>query len=198
MKLLGADSISPLPFSGSRCRVLETGGWRRRRNRSRRPPPPVRSSRNLLTSLRTRIHFGRSAGCSLGSSAPKRTPARAQAQVEVVGATPLHDGTGGSASTTEKSSNPDALEVMTNTAAFIPFSYGPANCAGRYLALLIQRFEICFALQPEAVGGGDRELLCAEEREVASCSDAESIVFLASGWLWIMDHERYTVLSYCG
>lgn len=72
------------------------------------------------------------------SSAPKRTPARAQAQVGVVGATSFHHG--GGASTSEKSSNPDALEVMTNTAAFIPFSYGPANCAGWYLALLIQRF----------------------------------------------------------
>ncbi|KAH8108260.1 high nitrogen upregulated cytochrome P450 monooxygenase 2 [Phellopilus nigrolimitatus] len=42
-------------------------------------------------------------------------------------------------------------EVITNTAAFIPFSYGPENCAGRSLALtelrmvaalIIQRFEI--------------------------------------------------------
>ncbi|KAL5534887.1 hypothetical protein ACEPAF_2977 [Sanghuangporus sanghuang] len=45
-------------------------------------------------------------------------------------------------------------EVITNSAAFIPFSFGPANCAGRALALtemriivafLIQRFEIKFA-----------------------------------------------------
>ncbi|KAH8106578.1 high nitrogen upregulated cytochrome P450 monooxygenase 2 [Phellopilus nigrolimitatus] len=45
------------------------------------------------------------------------------------------------------------LEVITNTAAFIPFSYGPANCAGRSLALtelrmvvalIIQRFEVHF------------------------------------------------------
>ena len=42
----------------------------------------------------------------------------------------------------------------TNTSAFIPFSYGPANCAGKLLAtvemrmvvaLLMQRFEIRFA-----------------------------------------------------
>jgi len=42
---------------------------------------------------------------------------------------------------------------VTNAAAFIPFSYGPANCAGRNLALvemrivvalLIQRFEMRF------------------------------------------------------
>ncbi|KAL5522514.1 hypothetical protein ACEPAG_8530 [Sanghuangporus baumii] len=45
-------------------------------------------------------------------------------------------------------------EVITNTAAFIPFSYGPAQCAGRTLglvemrmvtALLMQRFEFQFA-----------------------------------------------------
>lgn len=44
-------------------------------------------------------------------------------------------------------------EVITNHAAFIPFSYGPANCAGRALALaemrvvvalLMQRFEMRF------------------------------------------------------
>ena len=53
----------------------------------------------------------------------------------------------------EVGSNPES-EVITNTAAFIPFSYGPANCAGRALALvemrmvvalLVQRFEIQFA-----------------------------------------------------
>ena len=45
-------------------------------------------------------------------------------------------------------------EVVTNTSAFIPFSYGPENCAGRNLALvemrmvvatLVQRFEMEFA-----------------------------------------------------
>lgn len=49
----------------------------------------------------------------------------------------------------------DKVEVVTNTAAFIPFSYGPANCAGRNLALvemrivvalLMQRFEMRFSL----------------------------------------------------
>lgn len=44
--------------------------------------------------------------------------------------------------------------VVTNAAAFIPFSYGPANCAGRNLAvmemrmvvaLVMQRFELAFA-----------------------------------------------------
>ena len=44
--------------------------------------------------------------------------------------------------------------MITNTAAFIPFSYGPAHCAGRALAmvemrmvvaLLMQRFEFQFA-----------------------------------------------------
>ncbi|THH05653.1 hypothetical protein EW145_g4639 [Phellinidium pouzarii] len=51
--------------------------------------------------------------------------------------------------------NPDASpDVITNTAAFIPFSYGPANCAGRALAqtemrmivaLLMQHFSMRFA-----------------------------------------------------
>ena len=45
-------------------------------------------------------------------------------------------------------------DVMTNMAAFIPFSYGPAVCAGRLLAivemrmvaaLIMQRFEMRFA-----------------------------------------------------
>ena len=45
-------------------------------------------------------------------------------------------------------------KIVTNQTAFIPFSYGPANCAGRALALvemrvitalLMQRFEIQFA-----------------------------------------------------
>ncbi|KAL5498826.1 hypothetical protein ACEPAH_2181 [Sanghuangporus vaninii] len=45
-------------------------------------------------------------------------------------------------------------EIVTNYSAFIPFSYGPANCAGRALALtemrmvvalLIQNFELQFA-----------------------------------------------------
>lgn len=45
-------------------------------------------------------------------------------------------------------------DVILNATAFIPFSYGPANCAGRLLALvelrmvvalMIQRFEFQFA-----------------------------------------------------
>ncbi|OCB86513.1 high nitrogen upregulated cytochrome P450 monooxygenase 2 [Sanghuangporus baumii] len=45
-------------------------------------------------------------------------------------------------------------EIVTNSSAFIPFSYGPANCAGRALALtemrmvvalLMQKFELQFA-----------------------------------------------------
>ena len=48
----------------------------------------------------------------------------------------------------------DIANVTTDTSAFIPFSYGPANCAGRNLALLemrvlvallMQRFDIAFA-----------------------------------------------------
>ena len=51
-------------------------------------------------------------------------------------------------------SKSDEVTVTNNAAAFIPFSYGPENCAGRNLALvemrmvvalLIQRFEFRFA-----------------------------------------------------
>ncbi|EJD00159.1 high nitrogen upregulated cytochrome P450 monooxygenase 2 [Fomitiporia mediterranea MF3/22] len=54
----------------------------------------------------------------------------------------------------KSSSRSESGEVHTNMAAFIPFSYGPANCAGRALALaemrmvvalLMQRFDIQFA-----------------------------------------------------
>jgi len=34
-----------------------------------------------------------------------------------------------------------------NTAAFIPFSYGPANCAGKNLALLEMRILLCWVIQ---------------------------------------------------
>ncbi|KAH8112949.1 high nitrogen upregulated cytochrome P450 monooxygenase 2 [Phellopilus nigrolimitatus] len=53
-----------------------------------------------------------------------------------------------------RSSAPRDPKVITDTAAFIPFSYDPANCAGRSLALtelrmvvalIIQRYEIRFA-----------------------------------------------------
>lgn len=84
----------------------------------------------------------------LHSSASKRTPAQAQAE-----ATARRE----RASDAEKFSSvvsDEKNEVVTNAAAFIPFSYGPANCAGRNLALvemrmvvalLMQRFEIRFA-----------------------------------------------------
>ena len=51
-------------------------------------------------------------------------------------------------------SHSEGSSITTNTSAFIPFSYGPANCAGKLLAivemrmvvaLLMQRFEIRFA-----------------------------------------------------
>ena len=38
-------------------------------------------------------------------------------------------------------------EVITNTAAFIPFSYGPANCAGRALALVEMRMIVALLMQ---------------------------------------------------
>lgn len=38
-------------------------------------------------------------------------------------------------------------EVHTNAAAFIPFSYGPANCAGRNLALVEMRMVVALLVQ---------------------------------------------------
>ncbi|KAI5120330.1 hypothetical protein M0805_000390 [Coniferiporia weirii] len=55
---------------------------------------------------------------------------------------------------TTSASEKGASEVINNVAAFIPFSHGPANCAGKMLALteircvtalLLQRFEMRFA-----------------------------------------------------
>lgn len=72
-------------------------------------------------------------------------PAPAHAEVETI-----HDGVLESSSSLTDVKD----EVVTNTAAFIPFSYGPANCAGRNLALaemrvvvalLMQRFEMRFS-----------------------------------------------------
>ena len=38
-------------------------------------------------------------------------------------------------------------EVITNTAAFIPFSFGPAHCAGRALALVEMRMVVALLMQ---------------------------------------------------
>lgn len=66
---------------------------------------------------------------------------------------------------TSKKSEPDSTSVhfVHDTSAYIPFSYGPANCAGKALALaeirsvtalLLQRFDFEFAeeLREEYVG----------------------------------------------
>lgn len=37
--------------------------------------------------------------------------------------------------------------VVTNTAAFLPFSHGPANCAGKGLALMEMRVVVALILQ---------------------------------------------------
>lgn len=82
---------------------------------------------------------------STNSSVSKRTPAQAEVEIETAHSDVL------------ESSSPltdDKDQVVTNTAAFIPFSFGPANCAGRNLALvemrivvalLMQRFEMRFS-----------------------------------------------------
>lgn len=36
---------------------------------------------------------------------------------------------------------------MHNASAFIPFSFGPANCAGKNMALLEMRAVVCFIVQ---------------------------------------------------
>jgi len=41
----------------------------------------------------------------------------------------------------------DKLEFIHDTTAFIPFSMGPANCAGKNLALLELRGLLCFVMQ---------------------------------------------------
>ena len=38
-------------------------------------------------------------------------------------------------------------ELTTDRAAFIPFSHGPMNCAGKHLALLELRMVVCALLQ---------------------------------------------------
>ena len=43
--------------------------------------------------------------------------------------------------------NEKNVPVVNNTAAFIPFSYGPANCAGRGLALMEMRMVVALLLQ---------------------------------------------------
>lgn len=81
----------------------------------------------------------------LHTSASKRTPAQALAEAAA---------RRNEVSEKQPSASGDNFEVVTTAAAFIPFSYGPANCAGRNLAvvemrmvvaLLMQRFEMRFA-----------------------------------------------------
>jgi cytochrome P450 len=44
-------------------------------------------------------------------------------------------------------SQPYAGKLIHSPAAFIPFSYGPANCVGKNLALLEMRMLICHFMQ---------------------------------------------------
>lgn len=41
----------------------------------------------------------------------------------------------------------DAGPIVTTHAAFLPFSHGPANCAGKNLALVEMRMIVCLLLQ---------------------------------------------------
>lgn len=43
-----------------------------------------------------------------------------------------------------------------NPNAFIPFSYGPANCVGKNLALLEMRMVICLCMQKLELSFADR------------------------------------------
>ena len=55
----------------------------------------------------------------------------------------------------------DINDVTTNVSAFIPFSFGPANCAGKNLAMLEMRCVICALMQKFdmkfGVNGNDRD-----------------------------------------
>lgn len=46
-----------------------------------------------------------------------------------------------------RSSEPDPKTFTHHESAFIPFSHGPMNCAGKHLALLELRMVVCALLQ---------------------------------------------------
>lgn len=88
----------------------------------------------------------------LHASSAKRTPKQFAAATAI--AADLSANVGLSKVEPGNVAQSDSGEVRMNAAAFIPFSYGPANCAGRNLALvemrmvvalLIQRFDMTFA-----------------------------------------------------
>lgn len=45
------------------------------------------------------------------------------------------------------SNDPDKVPFRHNPAAFIPFSFGPANCVGKYLAYQEMRTVVCTMIQ---------------------------------------------------
>lgn len=116
----------------------------------------------------------------LHSSASKRTPAQALAEANAP-----------QSQISEKSApvSSDKEDIVnTNTAAFIPFSYGPANCAGRNLALvemrmvvalLMQRFDMRFADGYDP-GLWEEEIqdfvVVTKEREATCYSYSEGVV----------------------
>jgi cytochrome P450 len=64
------------------------------------------------------------------------------------------------------SSSPNSEEknkVVHNTAAFIPFSAGPASCVGKPLALMELRAMFCFVLQKYQIEPADEKAIAAWE-----------------------------------
>ncbi|KAI8984902.1 high nitrogen upregulated cytochrome P450 monooxygenase 2 [Trametes punicea] len=65
----------------------------------------------------------------------------------------------------QSSTSSDNQTVAHNTAAFIPFSFGPANCVGRGLALQEMRMLICLLIQRLDMRFPDRNLWDPREYE---------------------------------
>ncbi len=53
----------------------------------------------------------------------------------------------GSPSPSDPQSNSEKSGFVTNQAAFIPFSYGPANCVGKNLAMVEMRMIVALLMQ---------------------------------------------------
>ncbi|KAI0067779.1 cytochrome P450 [Artomyces pyxidatus] len=84
--------------------------------------------------------------------------------------------------------NPLPKEISThNTAAFFPFSYGPANCAGKNLALLQMRTVICWLMQRfELQRANDHKLPRLEEW----ADGLQDFYVMGKGPLWVRAVRR--------